>query len=309
MGRIREGLGCSRLESRKHNLQVHSETESTLAVLADGDLGANRGVGDGDLLGAGNALQRGVEARGIATGEELLRIGALAASTQGRWHGEIQIEPTVCRANVPVATSAGGECFGGVESFHGGHPFSAGLVNPGLGARAAPLGPTGAGRLAFPLAGGIASVVAASLAPMPTVTPLTSDVVTEISQLLPSGYQRLDLSPRTSGTQVLGAVEEVLRQHRAGQDELDREAVLTLGVVVGDVYVRELGWEWVNLEYAEGSAFAVVDPTYVVGNQPMNWIYDIAGNPGREIALVLNLAMAVAGNLPAGPQGDPVMAQ
>ena len=153
------------------------------------------------------------------------------------------------------------------------------------------------------------SVAAASLAPMPTVTPLTSDVVAEISHLLPSGYQRLELSPRTAGAEVLGAIEEVLRQHRAGQDELDREAVLTLGVMVGDVYVRELGWEWVNLEYPDGSAFAVVDPTHVVGNQPMNWVYDIAVNPGREIALVLNLAMAVAGDLPAGSPGDPVMAQ
>ena len=143
---------------------------------------------------------------------------------------------------------------------------------------------------------------------MPQVNPLSSDVVGEISAVIPSGYQRLEVTRGAEPAEVISAVEAVLLQHRRGQDELDRSDLIALGVVLGDVYVQSLGWEWVELGYPDGAtAFAVLDPTHAVGNQPMNWVYDIAGSSNREIALLLGYNLVAAGSLPPAEPGDAIM--
>ncbi|PWD51352.1 hypothetical protein C8046_12460 [Serinibacter arcticus] len=143
---------------------------------------------------------------------------------------------------------------------------------------------------------------------MPHISPLTDDVVGEILSVAPDGYARLGLIPEADPEEVLRAVEDVLHLHRRGGDELDRQDLITLGVVVGDVFVRNLGWEWANLTYPDGAtAFAVLDETHAVGNQPMNWVYDIAGNANREIALVLGYNLVARGEWPPAQPGDALM--
>lgn len=143
---------------------------------------------------------------------------------------------------------------------------------------------------------------------MPDITTLTDDVVEEILEVAPNGYARLGLIPESDPREVLRAVEEVLRLHRRGEDELDGQDLVTLGVVVGDVYVRTLDWEWAELTYGpEAKAYAVLDPTAAVGNQPMNWVYDIARNPDREIALASGYDVAAEQRWPPAQPGDAIM--
>lgn len=143
---------------------------------------------------------------------------------------------------------------------------------------------------------------------MPQIRPLSSDAVAEITAVRPQGYLRLGVLPTSDPAEVLGAVEDVLRLHRRGEDELDSEALITLGVVVGDVYVRTLGWAWVELGYDGGAtAIAVLDPTSTYGNQPMNGVYDIARNANRDIAVAQTYARVAAGEVPPAAPGEALM--
>src|SRR6478735_11062952 len=63
-------------------------------------------------------LQRGVEARGVSDGEQLLGVGAVAATTHLLGNGKVEIERAVRGAAVTVSPFAGGQRFGGVEGLH-----------------------------------------------------------------------------------------------------------------------------------------------------------------------------------------------
>lgn len=51
----------------------------------------------------------------------------------------------------------------------------------------------------------------------------------------------------------------------------------------------------------------MLDPTAAVGNQPMNWVYDIARNPDREIALASGYDVAAEQRWPPAQPGDAIM--
>ncbi|WP_438646518.1 Ohr family peroxiredoxin [Ralstonia pickettii] len=70
--------------------QLHALT-AALPVRADGDLGADRGVVDRDLLRTGDGLQCAVEAGGVAGGEEQLGVGGGTPGSAHRGgHGEVE---------------------------------------------------------------------------------------------------------------------------------------------------------------------------------------------------------------------------
>lgn len=146
---------------------------------------------------------------------------------------------------------------------------------------------------------------------MPAVVPLSADVVDEINEILPIGYDLIKAAPDAAPEQVLKAVETVIYNHRDGGDELDQDSMVALGLVVGDQYVRTLGWSWVQLQYeddAEGDGpFAVVNARKDTGNQPMNWVYEIATDADREIGILLNFTMIRTGAAQGGQPGDPMM--
>src|SRR5690606_27901177 len=102
------------------------ELEAALAVGADLHPAADARVLDRDLALTRDALQGGVEAGGVAGGEELLGVGAVPGAPhllRGR-HGEV--EGAVGGDDAAGAAGAGGEGFGGVQGFHGNLPFGGG---------------------------------------------------------------------------------------------------------------------------------------------------------------------------------------
>ncbi len=68
VGGVGKLLGCGLVLSWDGNLQVHCELEA-FALLSDAHSCPHRRVTQLDLLVAGNGLQRGVEASGVAGGK------------------------------------------------------------------------------------------------------------------------------------------------------------------------------------------------------------------------------------------------
>ena len=59
-----------------------------------------------------------MEAGGVADGEQLLGVGAVAAATHLLRDREVEVERAVGGAAVTVAAFAGGQRLGGVEGLH-----------------------------------------------------------------------------------------------------------------------------------------------------------------------------------------------
>ena len=99
------------------DLKLHADEEA-LGAVVEGHACADGGVGDVRALVLGHHLEGGVEASGVAGGEELLRVGTLTAAAQllRGGHGEVQVR--VLDGGAAIAAGAGGECFGGVYSGH-----------------------------------------------------------------------------------------------------------------------------------------------------------------------------------------------
>lgn len=143
---------------------------------------------------------------------------------------------------------------------------------------------------------------------MPTTARLEADVMDEIRNESSAAWELLQLDPSTPPEDVVYAIDRFLADRRAAQQEIERDDVLALGVLLGEQYVRGHDWHWTNLTYPDGTtAFAVTNALETMGNQPMNWVFDIAQHPDREISLMLNYNMIAIGNAPAGAPGDPAM--
>ena len=125
MGLLDEVLDHGLVEPGHRDGQLGSDAEA-LAVIAraDADIGRNACVfRDPHLLLAGDELERAEEAGRIAHGEELLGIGAFAA-TAAEFLRRVQHELDVAGIGRGLAfAAAGGGTVGGIERLHEGVSF------------------------------------------------------------------------------------------------------------------------------------------------------------------------------------------
>ena len=116
---VGERLRLRELEAGEHDVQAHGQLVAALAVRADLHAAGDRGVGDRDLLGAGDGLQRGVEAGAVPGREELLGVRPVAGSAHLARDGEVEVDAAVGGDDAAVAACPGRDGFGGVEDVHG----------------------------------------------------------------------------------------------------------------------------------------------------------------------------------------------
>ena len=118
MGGVRELLGLLVGQVRDDDLELGGQLEAALVIRPDMDACTDGGVGDVHLLLPGHEIQRGVEAGGVAGGEQLLGVGALARAAHRLGRGHVEIDSALESAHVAVAAGPGGQGFCGVESLH-----------------------------------------------------------------------------------------------------------------------------------------------------------------------------------------------
>jgi hypothetical protein len=97
------------------DVELDGEAEAALAVRADADARADGRVLGVDLELAGDRVHRAEEARGVAGGEELLGVGALAGPAHLLGGTRLEVQGVVLAADVAVAAPAGGVGDGGVS--------------------------------------------------------------------------------------------------------------------------------------------------------------------------------------------------
>ena len=80
MGLGEQGLGLVAGEVGDGDPELDVEGEAAFGVLGQGDQGGDGGLAGGELLYAGDRGEGVVEAGGVAGGEQLLGVGALAGA-------------------------------------------------------------------------------------------------------------------------------------------------------------------------------------------------------------------------------------
>jgi hypothetical protein len=101
------------------HVEPHREPEPSVIQWADADAGRDLAVGDVELALAGDQLERGVEAGGVADREQHLGVGRAAGAAQFLGHPQLEVEDAVVAPGVAVAAVAGGGGGGGVQDVHG----------------------------------------------------------------------------------------------------------------------------------------------------------------------------------------------
>src|SRR4029450_4702174 len=101
--------------------QLDGQPVPALGVLGQADQGGDGRPGrvEVDLVDPGHAGQGVVEAGGVAGGEQLLGIGALAGAADLLGRVDLDVDGAVGGVGVAVLAAAGGGGFGGVEHVHG----------------------------------------------------------------------------------------------------------------------------------------------------------------------------------------------
>lgn len=140
---------------------------------------------------------------------------------------------------------------------------------------------------------------------MPTVEPLPHEVTAELDSVVPEGAALLGVDVNDEPKSIVAAIDKYVAEHQA--DEIDRDAIISLGALLGTQYVRAFGWKWAELVYAEDhTVYSVVDPAHQIGNQPLVWVLHVV-EEGQELNFLLNFNMVAAGNMPPPRDDGPVM--
>ena len=81
-------------------------------------------------------------------------------------------------------------------------------------------------------------------------------------------------------------------------------------MLIGEQYVRGLGWRWVTWREDEADVIiAVIDQPGLAGNRPIVWLDRLLRDADVEIAIELNYAMVEADTHPTGSVDQPLMVE
>ena len=123
VGLVSELLSLIVRQSRDNDLQHDGEAEP-LPGLTDRDPRSHRGVAEALLRLASHHLQGGVEACGITSRKQLLRVRTLTATTHRDGNSQILRHEAVGALDVTIAARTGGNGLSGVDRLDLDHGFS-----------------------------------------------------------------------------------------------------------------------------------------------------------------------------------------
>lgn len=142
----------------------------------------------------------------------------------------------------------------------------------------------------------------------PCIVPISSEYAEAVELHLVWARERFRFTRNAGPVEVLLGVERSILRSRRRRSQTDEDDVLGLGVLVGDAYVRGLGWVWaeaVSDEDDEGGVIVVTSPDRGLYNRPMVWVSRLVDERDSEIAIVLNYNMVQGGNCPPSNPAEP----
>lgn len=126
---------------------------------------------------------------------------------------------------------------------------------------------------------------------MPTLESLPTDVRDEVVEVSAEAAEELGVAIDAEPYDIVSAIEERIVADRTASDD----EVVALGALLGEQYVRGLGWAWGVVDYGDDRVYSVVSPDGRIANHPMRWVHDVVLDPEREIAFRLNYNLVLAG--------------
>lgn len=136
----------------------------------------------------------------------------------------------------------------------------------------------------------------------PVETPFSSAQERELRQIDRAANRRLGLTKGTPIAVRLETIEQEIsrvRELRHLSNEQRSEMAAELGVLVGQCFCSELGWEWRNLNGPDGDeSVCVCCPERRLVLAPGNWALGLIASKKQPINCALTFNMIAAGRLP-----------
>lgn len=126
---------------------------------------------------------------------------------------------------------------------------------------------------------------------MPTLETLPQDVRDEVVEVCEEAAALLGVPMDAEPGAIVDAIEARIRDDRA----VSEDEVVALGALLGEQYVRGLGWAWGVVDYGDDRVYSVVSADGRLANHPMRWLHEVVLDPDREIAFRLNYNMVADG--------------
>lgn len=135
-------------------------------------------------------------------------------------------------------------------------------------------------------------------------SPVGSDMLKQFDAVADEGRALLgDGTVNTAGDLIAAIDDYVSREAASYADDVDvwEERALPVGTLWGETLVRELGWEWVKVQFEdESGAIGVFSRDRSVGIYPWYFIYGCIEN-GAPVTIELAWNMVREGAIPAQP--------
>ena len=143
---------------------------------------------------------------------------------------------------------------------------------------------------------------------MAHILPLSSELVTEISQLQKQAavFFKIDLEDKPSA--IVKRVKECIEDTIDSEQILDEDQLAGLAVVLGEQYVRQFNWHWGEINFHEDGldenyAAGVLTEDNSLAIVPVWWISDILEGDASN-GVLLNFNLIAANSVPVADPGS-----
>lgn len=135
---------------------------------------------------------------------------------------------------------------------------------------------------------------------MAEIRALAVDLQEEIRDFQEQGAAFLAVSQESAPADIVERINSFVRQLKQDEKSLSEDVVISLGVLLGEQYVRRFQWHWGEVIFdgdEENSQTCVLSPNNGVAINPIWWVNNVVST-GRPTNFLLNFNMVADGRLP-----------
>lgn len=143
---------------------------------------------------------------------------------------------------------------------------------------------------------------------MVEIRPIDADTNTEIVRFQSKGAEILQLSQDAAPRDIVASINALAQQLKQDKRSLSKEEVMSLGVLLGEQYVRRFQWHWgevVRDGNEETARICVLSQDNSIAVNPIWWFNDVVSTD-RSANFLLNFNMVAEGRLPKAEVNEAV---
>lgn len=128
---------------------------------------------------------------------------------------------------------------------------------------------------------------------MVKIKEIPSDVVEQIDTLQKEAYNILNISDNMSPKDIVSIITEHTRKCIEEKIEITDNEKYAIGALLGNQYVKGLGWVWKSVDWNENSedgAIGVLNTDFSYFNNPIGWVSQTIEN-SKPVTFLLSYNM------------------